>query len=37
MKGDIVCIVYVDMIILAIFNLENTNKEIHGLGTQTKD
>ena len=37
MKGDLVCLVYVDGTILAGPNLDNINKEIAGLGVSTTD
>ena len=37
MKGDLVCLVYVDDTILAGPNLDNINREITGMGVSTKD
>ena len=37
MKGDLVCLVYVDDTILAGPNLNDINKEIQGLGVSTEE
>ena len=37
MKGDLVCLVYVDDTILAGSDLDAINKEIQGLGVSTEE